>query len=95
MCSIKIITNQPPTGNISFTTPIYQNDIPTFAVAQSDSDGNVLTITINGSFNGGAYATIVQWTSVLSGSLKNINIISQNSPTSNDNAIKPQSLSRG
>jgi hypothetical protein len=62
--------NSPPTGNLTFSTPIYQNDTPTFTITQSDPDNDPLTIKVDASFNGGSYSNIAQWTGVPSGTSK-------------------------
>jgi hypothetical protein len=59
--------NQPPTGNLTFLTPIYQNDSPSFTITQSDPDLDALTINVDSSFNGGAYTNIKNWSAVPSG----------------------------
>ncbi|MDQ0896201.1 hypothetical protein QFZ80_000029 [Paenibacillus sp. V4I7] len=62
--------NRPPSGNITFTTPIYQNDTPTFTVNVSDPDGNALSVKVDISFNGGAYTNLMSWSNVASGSTR-------------------------
>jgi hypothetical protein len=62
--------NRPPSGNLAFITPIYQNDSPTFTITQSDIDNDALTITVDSSFNGGGFVNIKKWTSVPSGTNK-------------------------
>jgi hypothetical protein len=69
----KIITNLPPTGNLTFTTPIYQHDTPAFTVTQSDPNGDVLNTVVAISFNGGSYLNIAQWSSVPSGASRSFN----------------------
>ncbi|MEX2461606.1 MAG: hypothetical protein WD469_09995 [Paenibacillaceae bacterium] len=69
----KIITNRPPTGNLTFVTPIYEHDTPIFTISQSDPDGDALTIAVEASFNGGAYTTIANWNVILSGTTKIFN----------------------
>ncbi|MDB5055991.1 MAG: hypothetical protein JWM44_4041, partial [Bacilli bacterium] len=69
----KIILNHPPTGNLSFATPIYQHDTPMFTITQSDPDNDALNIKVESSFNGGGYITIQQWINVASGTSKIFN----------------------
>jgi hypothetical protein len=64
------ITNRPPTGNITFSTPIYQNDSPTFTVNISDPDLDPIDTRVDISFNGGAYTTIQNWLALPSGTTK-------------------------
>lgn len=66
----KYVANRPPTGNLSFITPIYQNDTPTFTITQSDPDLDFLTIKVDASFNGGGYTNIQSWAGVPSGAQK-------------------------
>jgi hypothetical protein len=69
----KIITNLPPTGNLTFAIPIYQHDTPAFSVTQSDPNGDVLNTVVDISFNGGSYLNIAHWSSVPSGTSRTFN----------------------
>ncbi|MBP1157123.1 MULTISPECIES: CARDB domain-containing protein [unclassified Paenibacillus] len=60
-------TNRSPTGNLTFLTPIYEHDRPTFTVSQTDPDGDAMRVLVEASFNGGAYTQIAQWDDAASG----------------------------
>ncbi|MDQ0896199.1 MULTISPECIES: CARDB domain-containing protein [unclassified Paenibacillus] len=64
------LINRPPTGNITFITPIYQHDTPTFTVNVSDPDNNAINVIVDVSFNAGAYTSIMSWSNVASGSTR-------------------------
>ncbi|CAG7658875.1 CARDB domain-containing protein [Paenibacillus allorhizosphaerae] len=59
--------NRPPSGNITFATPIYENDTPSFTVSATDPDGDALSIIVESSFNGAPFSVIQQWSNVPSG----------------------------
>lgn len=65
-----LFINRAPTGNITYVTPIYQNDTPTFTVSVTDADGDPLLVNVASSFNGGAYTDIMSWSNVASGSTR-------------------------
>lgn len=65
-----LLTNRPPTGNITFVTPIYEHDTPVFTVSVSDPDGDAIDVTVESSLNGGAFGIIQQWSGVPSGQSK-------------------------
>jgi hypothetical protein len=59
--------NRAPTGNLTFITPIYEHDTPTFTVSQSDPDDDEMGITVESRYEGGDFAVIQQWNNVPSG----------------------------
>lgn len=59
--------NRPPSGNITFATPIYEHDTPSFIVSAIDPDGDVISIKVGSSFNGAPFSVIQQWSNVPSG----------------------------
>lgn len=59
--------NRPPSGNLTYSNPIYEHDTPEFTIISSDPDGDALSITVESSFNGGAFSSIQHWAYVPSG----------------------------
>ncbi|WP_159886482.1 glycoside hydrolase family 78 protein [Paenibacillus puerhi] len=62
-----MLINRPPTGNLVFEQPIYEHDTPLFTVELSDPDDDALTVTVETSYQGGAFEELKVWTDVPSG----------------------------
>jgi hypothetical protein len=62
--------NRSPMGNLTYVTPIYQNDTPSFTLTSNDPDNDALSIKVESRFNLGTYGIIQQWTGVPSGTNK-------------------------
>ncbi|MCZ8520080.1 hypothetical protein [Paenibacillus caseinilyticus] len=65
-----MVINRPPSGQLYFETPIYEHDTPLFRVTAADPDLDLLSVTVESSYEGGSFGLIAAWSGLPSGTAK-------------------------